>query len=408
MANVEKLESFTVYCSCTLNQDDLNVLTLLYNPLIKTNAYSVYMLLNSLVERASLKSFTAKHQFLFDLSLLTAEQFYDARIKLEAVGLMTTLYKDNSYVYVLKPPYTANQFLVDGVLGTFLYSELGQTSFKQLFKLFNVAKVPKDSYSDITKKFDDVFATDVEMIKIEKEDHILGKNLNSGIKIDKFTFDYKKFISIVKTVMDDSKKRSKKLETHLTNIAFAYGFDEDSLANIYRQSIDAKGNLDYGLLNSNALDEFHFQYNKGVPKLVQKNEDELYKTLTSLTADMILKKYSRFKQPLVDDVKKIAMIYQEFENLDRAVINLSILSVLKLKNGDVPAFNYFKAALNTLIKNELTEFENAKRYYFGEVKSNTSLVDESDKPKKAIKKNAKNPEWLNEAIDNIMEGVKTL
>ncbi len=406
---INKLESFTVYSSTTLNQEDLNVLTLLYNPLIKNDAYNVYMLLNSLVERATLKSFTAKHQFLFDMTLLNSEAFYNARVKLEAIGLLTTLYNDNSYIYVIKPPYTAKQFLVDGILGTFLHAEIGQANFKQLFKLFNIPKIPKESFSNITKNFDDVFTTDIEVMQVEQEDYILGRNLNSGVKVDSFSFDYKKFVSIVKAVMDDTKKKSKKLEKHLTNIAYAYGFDEDSLANVYRQSIDSNGNLDYVLLNSNSIDEFHFQYNKGMPKMVQKNEDELYKVLDNLTADSMLKKYSKFKQPLPDDVKKIAMIYQEFENLERAVINLSILSVLKLKNGDVPAFNYFKSVLNTLIKNGMTQFDDAKKYYFGEVKSNTDLADNMEKPKpNTVKKNVKNPKWLNDALDTMMDGVETL
>ncbi len=408
MASVDKLENFTVYCSSILNHEDVNVLTLLYNPLIKTDAYNLYMLFASLVERASLKSFTSKHQFLLDMTLLNQEQFYNARIKLEAVGLLTTLYNDSSYIYILKSPFTAKQFLVDGVLGTFLYSELGQTSFKQLLKMFSIAKVQKGNFSNITKNFDDVFSTDIESVKVEKEDYLLGRNLNVGIKIDKFSFDYNKFISNVKGVMPQAKRSSKKLESHLTNMAYAYGFDEDSLSNVYRQSIDSDGNIDYAVLNKNALDEFHFQYNKGVPKMVQKNEDQFYKALSTLTADSMLKKYSKFKQPLPDDVKKVAMIYQEFENLDRAVINLSILSVLKAKNGEVPAFNYFKATLNTLIKNQLTDFEEAKKYYFGEVRNTTDLVDKTDKPKATIKKNPKNPEWLNKVLDNIMDGVETL
>ncbi len=272
---VNKLESFTVYSSSNITADDLNVLTLLYNPLIKTDSFNLYMLLSSLVDRASLKSFTSKHQFLFDMTLLNNEQFYQARIKLEAMGLLTTLYNDNSYIYILKPPFTAKQFLVDGLLGTFLYAEVGATTYKQLTKLFSIPKIAKESYDNISKSFEDVFTTDIESTKLEKEEYLLGRNLNTGIKIEKYSFEYSKFLNIVKLIMDDSKKNSKKLETHLTNMAFAYGFDENSLANIYRQSIDSKGNLDYGLLNSNALDEFHFQYNKGVPKLAVKTEGQL-------------------------------------------------------------------------------------------------------------------------------------
>ncbi len=407
---VNKLESFTVYSSSNITADDLNVLTLLYNPLIKTDAFNLYMLLSSLVDRASLKSFTSKHQFLFDMTLLNNEQFYQARIKLEAMGLLTTLYNDNSYIYILKPPFTAKQFLVDGLLGTFLYAEVGATTYKQLTKLFSIPKIAKESYDNISKSFEDVFTTDIESTKLEKEEYLLGRNLNTGIKIEKYSFEYSKFLNIVKLIMDDSKKNSKKLETHLTNMAFAYGFDENSLANIYRQSIDSKGNLDYGLLNSNALDEFHFQYNKGVPKLAVKTEDPMYKVLLDSTAHTILLRYSKFKEPLPDDIEKISLIYQEFSNIDRAVLNLAILKVLAIKDGEVPVFKYFKTVINDLIKKGITDFDEAKKYYFGNVKDSELKTKDGSKASssKVVRKNPQNPKWLNETIDNMMEGVETL
>ncbi len=405
MGNIEKLESFTVYCSSVLSQEDVNVLTLLYNPLIKDKAYNLYMLLSSLVDRTTLKSFTAKHQFILDMTLLSTDEFYEARIKLEAIGLLTTLYNDNSYIYMLKNPLTAQQFLVDGALGAFLYSEIGQTSFKQLFKLFSIPKLNKESFTNITKNFDDVFTTDIETIKVEKDEYILGRNKNQGITINKFNFEYKKFISNVKSIMDKTKQTSKKLESHITNMAYAYGFDEDIMSNVYRQSVDSSGNLDYVKLNQNALDEFHFQYNKGLPKMVNKKEDELHKILFDLTAQDLLKQYSKFKKALPDDVAKIAMIYQEFDTIDRAVLNLSIITVLKRLEGDVPVFNYFKKVITTLIKNNLTDFDDAKKYYYGEIKSNTTVADA---PAKTVTKNPKNPKWLNEALDNIMDGVETL
>ncbi len=407
MANLNKLESFTVYSSSILNIEDINALTLLYNPLIKQEAYNVYMLLSSLVDRASLKSFTAKHQYLFDMTLLNEESFYKARVKLEAIGLLTTLYNDNSYIYILKNPLTAKQFLVDGVLGSFLYSEIGPTSFKQLFKLFNISKVNKENYTNITKNFDDVYVNELDNITIQKEEYLVGRNKNLGVKIEKFNFDYKKFTNNVKVLLDKKKLSSKNLETHITNMAYAYAFDEDIMTNVLKSSIDHLGNIDYALLNTNALDEFHFQYNKTLPKIVEKKQDELYTILVDLSAEMILQKYSKFQKPLVDDVKKIAMIYQEFPQIDRAVLNLSILSIIKKKEGDVPAYNYFKAAITTLIKNNCTDFDNAKKYYFGEKTNDTKGSDVNLKAR-TITKNSKNPDWLNKSLDNIMDGVKTL
>ena len=90
MAKLNKLDSVTIYASTNLNHDDINTLTLLYCPLIKPEAYNLYMLLYSLVDRSSLTSPTFTHQFFLDLLNISLENLYKARVKLEAIGLLST------------------------------------------------------------------------------------------------------------------------------------------------------------------------------------------------------------------------------------------------------------------------------------------------------------------------------
>ena len=54
----DMLSQITVYASTTLNSDDVNVITLLYAPLIEADAYKMYMTLHSLLNRTSLQSQT--------------------------------------------------------------------------------------------------------------------------------------------------------------------------------------------------------------------------------------------------------------------------------------------------------------------------------------------------------------
>jgi replication initiation and membrane attachment protein DnaB len=42
----DMLSQITVYASTTLNSDDVNVITLLYAPLIEADAYKMYMTLH--------------------------------------------------------------------------------------------------------------------------------------------------------------------------------------------------------------------------------------------------------------------------------------------------------------------------------------------------------------------------
>ena len=49
----EPLDQITIYASTNLNPDDVNVITLLYAPLIESEAYKLYMTLQSLLNHHS-------------------------------------------------------------------------------------------------------------------------------------------------------------------------------------------------------------------------------------------------------------------------------------------------------------------------------------------------------------------
>ena len=152
-------DSITIYASTTLNSDDVNVITLLYSPLIEADAYKMYMTLHALLNRSSLTSHTLLHKEILDILGLDSKAFAEARLKLEAIGLLST-YKNenkNEYMFLLKSPLTAKGFLSDGVLGMYLYSLLGDSEFRRIQKLFQITKVDKTNYQEITASFDDVF-----------------------------------------------------------------------------------------------------------------------------------------------------------------------------------------------------------------------------------------------------------
>ena len=66
---------FNIYSSFTLSNDDVNVVSLLYAPLMGSDALMLYLGLYSLLERNNLRSEKIKHQDFFDIFSLTPQSF---------------------------------------------------------------------------------------------------------------------------------------------------------------------------------------------------------------------------------------------------------------------------------------------------------------------------------------------
>ena len=113
---------FNLFMQTDLSASDFKVLALLYQPLLGLNAYSIY---NIFYQFNKLNQLTP-HHFLLDLLNIKQDEFINAREKLEALGLLETYLKnEDEYLYILKAPFTAKQFLLDTFLGTYLESEIG-------------------------------------------------------------------------------------------------------------------------------------------------------------------------------------------------------------------------------------------------------------------------------------------
>ena len=78
---VDGNSKLNIYASFTLSNDDVSALSLLYAPLIGSDAYMLYMGLHSLLERNNLKSEEMIHQDLFDIYSFTPSGFTKARIQ---------------------------------------------------------------------------------------------------------------------------------------------------------------------------------------------------------------------------------------------------------------------------------------------------------------------------------------
>lgn len=365
---IDSKTKFNIYSSFTLSSDDVAVISLLYAPLMGSDALMVYLGMNALLERNNLKSEEIIHQDFLDIYSLTPLNFTKARIKLEGIGLLITYEKDKDYLYVLCPPLTAKNFIKDATLGLYLYSKVRKETFDYIYNHFKIESIDKANCNNITKTFDEVYTSQINNdITYDKFKYILGRKPNKNLKIKDYKFDFKSF---VKEINQDFLETgvTKNFETQICNLAFVYGFDEVEMIGLYQDSINKSGLYDYRLLKNKANNLFIYKRNMKAPKLVSKEDnviqnEELISYLENTPAVALLEDIFK-DSPNGYPEKYLQIVNDIYSNIDlpRGVLNCMILKVIKDKGGDLPNYNYFKRVSESWIKDNVFITSDAIKY----------------------------------------------
>ena len=79
MEEISNNSKFNICASFNLSLDDINCVSLLYQPLIGPEACALYLTLNSLILRSNLKSLEFNHIFLYDMLGIDSQTFLKRR-----------------------------------------------------------------------------------------------------------------------------------------------------------------------------------------------------------------------------------------------------------------------------------------------------------------------------------------
>ncbi len=355
---------FNIYSSFTLSNDDVNVVSLLYAPLMGSDALMLYLGLYSLLERNNLRSEKIKHQDFFDIFSLNTNSFLKARIKLEGIGLLVSYeMPDKNYTYIICPPLTAKGFIKDATLGLYLYAKTSRETFDFIYNHFKVEKIDKSNATNITKTFDEVYQSQVDNeITYDKFKYILGKRTNRNLKIKNYNFDFDFFVKGINLDFLET-GITKTFRDQISNLAFVYGFNETEMMGLYSDSINSKGNYEYRLLKNKANTLFNYKRNMKAPKLVNKDDDmvankDLCDYLNNVTANDLLE--AVIPNYPVKYLKTLNDVYAELE-FPRGVLNCMVLKVIRDK-GELPTLNYFKKMAGSWSENNIFTTEDAIKY----------------------------------------------
>lgn len=169
---VQPKSIFQIGISTPLSNQEREVLTLLYQPIIGSDAFSLYTTLLSEIETNG-TSESLFHAELITMMNKSIKQILDARKKLEGIGLLDTFVKSDPelgtiFFYRLNHPETVERFFKDEVLTLTLLNTVGQRKLDKLFARFKPNFFSLTGYEEISASFKDVY--------LFKEEQIVAQN----------------------------------------------------------------------------------------------------------------------------------------------------------------------------------------------------------------------------------------
>ncbi|SDB94778.1 replicative DNA helicase loader DnaB [Pelagirhabdus alkalitolerans] len=331
-------DGFLVQESPPLTYEHYQALYQLYQPIIGAKSVAVYMTLNTQV----LHTKTRTHHHLMQTMNLSLDEWYDARIKCEAIGLIQTYKEKNAdvdlYYYRLLKPSTAFEFLQDDLLSQMLYHHVGQPKYQELLERIEQTKnLSLDQKDDITKPFTDIFSV-VDPISVPKPSADSNES-TSSIDIDvSIDWDW------LKKVLEDRMLPSdiifsQENNTLIKQMTALYRLDTNQLEKALQWAIDENHSLNRTEFKTACLDLTTMSEES--PKEVNKREkikdrssskektkqERFIDQMETITPKELLEDLSNGSQASTQDLKMIASIMEQ-QGLTPGVMNVLIHYVM--------------------------------------------------------------------------------
>lgn len=222
-----------------LTQRELQFVTQLYVPFLGVQASTLYLVLFSELSPNSYQSDVIQLADLLALVNMGIPDFYQARIRLESVGLLKTYrYEDEEsisaqYTFELQAPASPNLFFKDALLSTLLVNQVGHKRFEILQKRFSVKE--KAPYGqDVTSTFQEGFQLPFNMSQykrnIAQEKQMIKDVKQQESLVMNSTIDWELLTDLLKSQFVHEQALTDEVKQMLNSFQLYYGLTEREIA----------------------------------------------------------------------------------------------------------------------------------------------------------------------------------
>ncbi|MBC1607316.1 helicase DnaB [Listeria welshimeri] len=346
---LQAVDSYQVKASGILTGADRKIITMLYQPLMGAECLALYQTLFTEVEENRLWSEAHSHVQLLNMLDISLKALFEARLKLEGLGLLKSYVKTENdqrfYVYEILPPLSPEKFFSDGLLNIYLYSKIGNAQFQRLRRFFADEAFETDTYSEITRSFQDVFepfkggASAAEPVSNQV---LVDKVAAKEIEFDDASFDFHLFLSLLSPGMITREKITKEVRQTILKLHGIYQVSEKDMPSYLYRALDSNGEIDIVYLRKIVREGYTIE-NGAPPKLQMKHEtsikeepevketlndeEALQVYLESITPFQLLVDISDGAVPAETDLRVVEEVMNQ-QNLPVPVMNVLIEYVL--------------------------------------------------------------------------------
>ncbi len=222
-----------------LTQRELQFVTQLYVPFLGVQASTLYLVLFSELSPNSYQSDVIQLADLLALVNMGIPDFYQARIRLESVGLLKTYrYEDEDsisaqYTFELQAPASPNLFFKDALLSILLVNQVGHQRFENLQKRFSVKE--KAIYGeDVTSTFQEGFQLPFNMSQY-KRNVVQEKQMIKDVKqqeslVLNSNIDWELLTDLLKSQFVHEQALTDEVKQMLNSFQLYYGLTEREIA----------------------------------------------------------------------------------------------------------------------------------------------------------------------------------
>ena len=317
--NLLPADKYKVVNKTILTSEDHKNLISLYEPIIGSNAVSLYITLWRDLEKYKNLSLEYNHHHLMTILKSDLKTIKQARESLEAMGLIKTFYKEaitNEYIYELYSPLSAKEFFNHPIFNVVLYNNIGKFEYDILKKEYEIEKIDLTGFSDISKNLDETF----------------------------------KAVSVIDNFDTNERTFNKRVRELLNNLAFIYNLDSLKISELLRTVINEKGYINKEDLRIAARKYYQYSNTGKLPTLIYRTQPDYLKTpvgdnskrgkiigvFENTSPYNFLKNKNKGANPTLRELKLLESLLIDV-GLKPAVVNVLIDYVLRTNNNKLSA-----------------------------------------------------------------------
>ena len=385
MLFLNKDDFYEVYLKSIISDFDRDTLSMLYQPIIGGAAVALYLSLQQDHKKIN-RQFT--HEELVNSIGFSLDVIQKAREKLEAIGLLSSYYKNENnqvyYKYILYAPKTPKEFFDDILFKGLLIEKIGEKNVQSLIRKYKEKKLDLSSFHEVSASFKDVFNPQFDNGIFEDGKELVG-GFGRKIKDISKGFDSAKFLNELENNFHiQSRLFTKKDLKKLSEISMLYGIEEEVLAEFTAQSYDSEQTekINYDYLKELCIKDKNYQILRNGGKsgtIAFDTTSKLSKKIELMSTYSALD-YLKLKQkngsPSPSDIKLITDLFDQY-GLCSGVINALIDYCLE-RNNNILSRSYVTKIAASLARENITTTIDTMNYLLKNInkRKNTKVISE--------------------------------